>query len=144
MLSACSYLYLLFGYGIAESIFDLYRSRDFYRKCRHKPSFYAQNLLHHITFSFILTGWLCDDPRVLALYMFGIVWIILDWEANGGYCSLTMQMNEMCEQPRESYFRDFFYWIGLKTTRYGDLLYKMYMMAALLVACFKFWRRIRC
>lgn len=145
-LSACDYLYILFGYAIAETAFDLWKSRTvdgFYRKCEANPRFLLQNFLHHLTFSFILTGWLCDDVTILGMYLFSISWVILDWAANGGYCSLTLQMNEMCGQPRTSYFRDFFYWIGLKTTKYGDLLYDLYMMVALSVGCLKFWNQIK-
>lgn len=142
-ISACVYLYILFGYAIAETVFDRWKSRRFYRACERNPKFFLQNFLHHLTFSFILTGWLCDDVTVLGLYLFSISWIILDWEANAGYCSLTMQMNELCGQPRGAYFRDFFYWIGLKTTKYGGLLYQTYMMIALCVGCVKFWNRIK-
>lgn len=142
----CDYLILFLAYGFSEYIFDMWKATKdgFYDKCKNNMEFHMRNLLHHILFGFIFTGWLCDDPVVLAFYVITLWIILLNWEENGGYCSLTLQLNEMCEQPKESYFRDFFYWIGLKTSTYGEILYRVYIFFGMIVAMTKLWQKWKC
>lgn len=143
MIGSCQYLGLLSTFALTEFALDLYKSHDLYRNCRNDPAFYAQLLLHHFAFALIVTGWMCDDLQLLGLYLACLTWVLLDWEVNGGYCSLTLSINRRCNLKRTEYFRDFFYWMGLKTSKYGRHVYRVYMFTCLTIAIVKFWNRAK-
>lgn len=139
--NVCTYVSWMIAFGVASYIFDLIKcSSTSYKTCIRNVDFHIKLLVHHLLFAFILTGWCVDDVRINVLYLCTIWIVMLNWEATGGYCTLTVMLNESCNLPKDSYFHDLFYWVGIKTHPQGDLIYKMFLFFALTVSMWRVWR----
>lgn len=136
MISICV---LVFTIGILSYLYDIFRSaNNAYAKCIKLPLFHLECIIHHLLFGFIITGWMSNDIRIIALYLFTIMMVIGNWEATGGFCSLTVSLNRLCGLPKDTPFHDLFFWTGFKTGKYGDLFYKVFMLSVFLLAMWKF------
>lgn len=136
-MNACAYLVLLLLLGTVQFLIDVLAPGDYHsRCCDHAPvSFLAQNWVHHVLFVFVATGWLCNDPRVLAIHLITIWIVLLNWEAHYGKCSLTMRINDVCGRPEGAEFRDVTHFLGVK----NEVLFTVIVFLGMTISAYKFF-----
>jgi hypothetical protein len=71
-------------------------------------------ILHHISNSFLLYGWIINNHIASALHIIVVLFTILHWRFNRNRCALTVKVNQQCGWDENKPFHDILDAIGLK------------------------------
>ena len=99
-------------------------------------SVYPVLLVHHIANIFAQFGFLCSDKRLLFLYLFTPILVVIHWKTNNNKCLLTEIVNKHCGYTM--YFRDLWFLLGFKQFKYYDRMQKGYLIIAWIIALIKY------
>lgn len=66
-------------------------------KCiQNNPQLFLVVLCHHLIFTFVLLGWILDDPVVLLIYIAIPIIVALHWSTNKNNCMFDQITSEIC------------------------------------------------
>jgi len=69
---------------------------------------------HHFIATFLNFGFLFNNKIFLTLFIIGHIITIIHWLTNRNKCFITLDLNKICNYPKDRLFPDFFWMIGLK------------------------------
>jgi hypothetical protein len=134
-----SILYLIYIGVIAYIIDIISPPKDRYKKCVNKLKFHIITLIHHIFNIYLQFGWLLNNLYLLIFYIFINLGTLLHWNSNNNYCFLTQLINKMCNIPINEYFRDIWYFLGIKNLKNYDILHYIYLIITLFISIYKIY-----
>jgi hypothetical protein len=102
------------------------------KKCNIKG--YSVNFIHHFLNTFINFGWLFNDKKILAGYIIFCVGVQLQFLLLGK-CVITSYENKICNKT--GYFKDTFYFLGMKDTPLKLNIIEMFRIIFILIAIYK-------
>ena len=132
-------LYTTFIGIIAYFIDILSPPKNRYKKCNKNLYFHILILIHHIFNIYLQFGWLSNNIILLLFYSFINIFTLLHWSSNNNYCFLTQIINNMCNIPINEYFRDIWYFLGIKNLKNYDTLHYIYLIITLFISIFKIY-----
>lgn len=111
------------------------KTNDCIKEKRYKSAMIYINLyFHHLLNMFLNFGWISDNPMVLKIYLIMPIIILLHWKTNDGKCAVTQHANEICGNPENEYMHDFLYLLGIKESKYYDLVQNTILFGGMSIA----------
>jgi hypothetical protein len=93
--------------------------------------------IHHLIAIFLYFGWLFSSPYILGWYIIFVLGVMLHWITNKQKCILTQVLNRVCEYSDAEPFHDIWYFLGLKSKPYTNLLLVCYLFIGIIIAFYK-------
>lgn len=88
---------------------------------------YIYLYMHHLLASILYFGFLFRSKEYLMMYLILLLVTMIHWQTNNERCVLTEVLNYICKNDREQSFRDIFYWLGIKESKYGNMIIYIYL-----------------
>jgi|688.fasta_scaffold17692_2 hypothetical protein len=123
--------------GLLFYFIDILTSGGIYKNCFDNLLFHLLSLIHHIYNVFLQFGWLSNDIIILHIYLAINILTILHWITNNDLCILTEGVNSMCGFSKNKYFRDIWYFTGIKKFKYYILSRYIYIFITSMIAIYK-------
>lgn len=99
-------------------------------------SVYPTLLLHHIVNIYAQFGFLSQDKILLKLYLITPLFVVIHWKTNNNNCILTELVNKECGY--NMYFRDIWYFLGLKQCKHYNIIHHVYLIVAWIIAFIRY------
>lgn len=120
--------------AIIAFILDI-KTNDCIKEKRFKsPLIFINLYLHHLINIFLNFGWISDDPMILKIYLVLPFIVLLHWKTNKGKCAVTQHANEICGNLENEYMHDFLYILGIKQSKYYDIIQNTILFGGMLIA----------
>ena len=125
--------------GVIFYIIDIFTKKGNYMNCRNTVKTNSVLLIHHIINIFAQFGWMCDNKYILYVYLFTPLIVLLHWKTNDNKCVLTHYVNENCDIDQKVYFRDIWWFLGIKNFKKYDLMHKIYLIIVWVITLIKLY-----
>lgn len=128
------YFFDFFILALVGFILDI-KTNNCIKEKKYKSNFIYINLyFHHLLNMFLNFGWISDNPIVLKTYLILPMIVLLHWKTNKGKCAVTQQANEICGNSENEYMHDFLYLLGIKESKYYNLIQNSLLFGGMLIA----------
>lgn len=125
--------------GVIFYIIDILTIKGHYMNCRNTIKTNSVLLIHHIINIFAQFGWMCDNKYILYAYLFAPLIVLMHWKTNDNKCVLTQYVNDNCNIDQKVYFRDIWWFLGIKKLKKYDLMHKSYLITVWFIALIKLY-----
>lgn len=136
-----SFFAIIIIFSIFFYILDVYYTQDIYdyKNCEDLNKVKVVLFLHHLGFTFGLFGFLSNNKYILTLYVLFPFLLVLHWQTNDNKCFLTEYINEKCRFYDRTYFKDVWFYVGLKNSEHYSLAYQFILAFVWLIAVTKLY-----
>jgi hypothetical protein len=127
--------------GTLFFLIDYYTGKDtVYKSCKDHGKNMTLLYLHHIFATFLYTGWLSNNIKLLYLYIISIILTLLIQKYDN-LCPITVHVYKNCNEQNLLVMRDFLYFFRLKTNTIKWPYYTL-LLTGLSVAIYKIVKHI--
>jgi hypothetical protein len=115
---------------------------DYYNNCKNIFDKFLI-LFHHMFNIFLQFGWLSNNKTILKLYIIVTLGTFTHWYHNDGNCNLTEISNTRCKLNKDNYFRDIWYFVGIKQNKnkHKYSFGVIYLIFAIIIALYKLYKK---
>ena len=104
-----------------------------------KKTIYFILIIHHFIAAFLFFGWLFNNKKILLIYIFTPIIIVLHWSLNEWNCKLSQLINKKCNLDDSRLFPDFIDFIGLrKENIWLYAIRQFYLITVFFVSIYKY------
>lgn len=127
---------ILFVSIIAYSLDISSSPKGYYKSCEKNIKIQLLQLAHHFLNIFAQFAWLSNDKRILYIYAFTPLLVLLHWITNKGHCAVSEMVNKFCKIDGYE-FRELFHVVEFDKYKYFSTIRYIYVLAAWVFSIYK-------